>query len=1074
MQKLYFLLILSILATVSFAQSNRNWDKPMELQKCSINIKADLFTATTFIEMEFYNPNNQEIEGLYQFQLQPGQAITSLQLDLFGKFRDGTIEEKWKARNAYNTIVGKRVDPALLQMDAYNSYSLRIYPIAAKSTRRITMTIQQLLKGDGQNIGYYLPLTSKDKLKQFNVDIQVNHTSTTAYANDGLLKSNSFSIVSSSQQLKLSTQEFIWDKPVLFTIPLPKKDVVCMEREEDKAYFALRHLSTVPKVYSIQPKSITIFWDISFSGSKRNIEKEISFLKQYVAYYNISDLTIVPFNYKCNAGVNFRVETKENSKWVQYLRSLNYAGATQLGSIDFNVIKTDAIFLVSDGYNSLGASLPQSNKAYVFCIHASEMADNTTLNKIIGKSGGRNIDLLKQNMSDAISLTGKVENNLLDIRSASGRTIIDVEWYNDNQNESLLAGTTTTQPDTLIFEYGNNSRISAIEKVFIGPAFACSNTNIKRIPALAKFDELLKKSNWQELLFFGKDEKIVTLNTSYIVLEKAEDYVKFGIEPPKELEEECGKIDPAFNVRNAKEQKWQKAKKQTEFDILSGVANRYNERIRKWGSTDLINLPHPDIAQETISGDKNSLATGTPGSGTSINSPSFGMMGDASLNEVVVTGYAAKRKNMTGAVTTIRGDEILSTATTVEQALSGRAAGVMVTRDNSFFKADNFSSIRIRGAASVGNSSPLFVLDGMPVSGNTEGTVNINEYVNVSDIDYIEVLKDASATAIYGSRGANGVIVIQTKRGKSNYGYQNPGPYKLKSMADVAYLQEIKEVNKEEKLAKYYELQMQHQNDAGFYLDMAQHLYENGFRQEAMVILTNAAEVLPNNLSMQRTVAFFLEQWGEMDEAIALYEEILKASPADLMAYRDLGLVYDRNGQHQKAIDILYRGMRHDFEANENWQATAKEILLNDMSGIIALHRNELDSTMIPVGLVKPLPVDLRIVIEGNGGNLYGATIIEPGNHAVTEWRQPTKLGGYFTQNYYQNKVKEYQLKDAVKGTYRIRVNYYDYYSSVSKQPGVIRVTVYKNFGKPNQSVTVENVMMDNQNGIVEIAEVKF
>jgi len=53
-------------------------------------------------------------------------------------------------------------------------------------------------------------------------------------------------------------------------------------------------------------------------------------------------------------------------------------------------------------------------------------------------------------------------------------------------------------------------------------------------------------------------------------------------------------------------------------------------------------------------------------------------------------------------------------------------------------------------------------------------------------------------------------------------------------------------------------------------------------------------------------------------------------------------------------------------------------------------------------------------------------------------------------------------------------VNYYDYYSSVSKQPGVIRVTVYKNFGKPNQSVTVENVMMDNQNGIVEIAEVKF
>src|SRR5215203_5344876 len=152
MQKFLFLLLIVISSTASFAQSNRNWDKPMELQKCSISIKADLFTATTFIEMEFYNPNGQEIEGLYQFQLQPGQAITAFQLDLFGKFRDGTIEEKWKARNAYNTIVGKRVDPALLQMDGYNSYSLRIYPIAPKSTRRITMTIQQLLKGDGENI----------------------------------------------------------------------------------------------------------------------------------------------------------------------------------------------------------------------------------------------------------------------------------------------------------------------------------------------------------------------------------------------------------------------------------------------------------------------------------------------------------------------------------------------------------------------------------------------------------------------------------------------------------------------------------------------------------------------------------------------------------------------------------------------------------------------------------------------------------------------------------------------------------------------------------------------------------
>ena len=93
------------------------WNRPMQLKNCSVDIKAGQFTATTFIEMEFYNPNEQEIEGLHQFQLKPGQVITAFQLELNGKYRDGTLEEKWKATNAYNRVVGKRIDPALLSMD---------------------------------------------------------------------------------------------------------------------------------------------------------------------------------------------------------------------------------------------------------------------------------------------------------------------------------------------------------------------------------------------------------------------------------------------------------------------------------------------------------------------------------------------------------------------------------------------------------------------------------------------------------------------------------------------------------------------------------------------------------------------------------------------------------------------------------------------------------------------------------------------------------------------------------------------------------------------------------------------
>ena len=142
----YLALTTAMIVSVLGGYAQQQWNQQMEVKSCVIDIRADQFTATTIIEMEFYNPRSTEMEGLYQFQLEPGQAITAFQLDLNGKFRDGSIEERWKATTAYNTIVGKRIDPALLTMAYANNYRLNIYPVPARGSRRITMTILQLLE----------------------------------------------------------------------------------------------------------------------------------------------------------------------------------------------------------------------------------------------------------------------------------------------------------------------------------------------------------------------------------------------------------------------------------------------------------------------------------------------------------------------------------------------------------------------------------------------------------------------------------------------------------------------------------------------------------------------------------------------------------------------------------------------------------------------------------------------------------------------------------------------------------------------------------------------------------------
>src|SRR4030095_4457782 len=139
-----------------------------------MSIKANQFTATTYIQMEFCNATEREIEGLYQFELQPHQVITAFQLDLNGKYRDGSIEEKWKATNSYNAIVGKRIDPALLTMDYPGHYRLRIYPVPAKGCRKVTMTIQELFMADKDELSYTLPLNIMNPVRQFRLDISVN------------------------------------------------------------------------------------------------------------------------------------------------------------------------------------------------------------------------------------------------------------------------------------------------------------------------------------------------------------------------------------------------------------------------------------------------------------------------------------------------------------------------------------------------------------------------------------------------------------------------------------------------------------------------------------------------------------------------------------------------------------------------------------------------------------------------------------------------------------------------------------------------------------------------------------
>lgn len=143
-----------------------------------------------------------------------------------------------------------------------------------------------------------------------------------------------------------------------------------------------------------------------------------------------------------------------------------------------------------------------------------------------------------------------------------------------------------------------------------------------------------------------------------------------------------------------------------------------------------------------------------------------------SLNEVVVIGYGTTtKKNITGSVSQVNAKNITNTpVTSFETAMQGRAAGVFVQQNNG--KLGQAISVTIRGGSSVtAGNQPLYVVDGIPItatdlSHNGSYTSSLTD-LNMNDIASIEILKDASAAAIYGSRGSNGVVLITTKKGRA-------------------------------------------------------------------------------------------------------------------------------------------------------------------------------------------------------------------------------------------------------------------------------------------------------------------
>lgn len=239
------------------------------------------------------------------------------------------------------------------------------------------------------------------------------------------------------------------------------------------------------------------------------------------------------------------------------------------------------------------------------------------------------------------------------------------------------------------------------------------------------------------------------------------------------------------------------------------------------------------------------------------------------LDDVVVIGYGTvKKEDMTGSVATVKADELnKGMVTTPADLLKGKSAGVVITPGSG--QPGSGATIRIRGGASLNaTNDPLIIIDGLPVSnGSISGMSDPLSSINPNDIESFSVLKDASATAIYGSRASNGVIVITTKKG-SKTKTQDPNIYAdvTTSVSTVSKYVDVMDANTVRKVIKerYGEESAAYQALGSANTNWQKEIYRPAFTVDANLSFTGRIAMGEHNVLPYRVSGGYTDQQGTL------------------------------------------------------------------------------------------------------------------------------------------------------------------------------------------------------------------
>ena len=948
-------------------QNNAN---PMQLQELSMDILVMGQTAVTTMEMTFYNPNDRVMEGEFEFPLSNGQEVSRFALDIDGKLREGVVVDKALGRQAFEDIARRNVDPGLLEKTEGNNFRARVYPMPAQGVRRILIAFEQeLSQRDGRDF-YFLPIASGVKLKHFKLRTEVVSRMVKADI-ENTLQLN-FGQSRNSYISEVKKDNYTLDKNIGLTFPkIDKPQLLTASKETDSYLYGNIALEKQTLKKKEKPKRIGILWDCSSSSQKRDFAKEFALLDAYFKEIKEVKVALTTFHIRSSAAIPFKVENGNWQELRQYLEKLIYDGATDPQAMLFPQ-ESDEYFLFSDGIfnfrdkNFDFTRLIEQLHAPVNVVCSQLVANLDKLQYLAGATGGSFINLNTQEVSEAVKALQYQAFQVLDYKVKKGNVVNLYPQKGTLVGENFtFSGYLNSEDATLVVSLGYPNKVIVEKELTFSKNTAASDEEfalLRRVWAEKKIAQLRREGAESKAIdMVGRRYGIVTEGNSLIVLETAEDYVRYQITPPKELEQEYNKLSAEIEAE----------KKEAKEEALEDVLALSKEQTSWWQTS------YPIKKKNT----KKNKEYETP-------PPPPAMMVHA--EEIAEYNNAA---------------EVLKDVSHDDAKMADMGtAGYDIIADNSAQQME--MELAEPAAESLGYNPP-------------QARIVLNAYD--PDTPYLKVME-----------------------------YTDPA----------------------KAIETYHKLKKEYGQTPSFYVDVADYFFKKGDLAQAVLVVSNLAELSLEDAQLLRVLGYKLSSYKAYKEAIEVFRKVVAIREEEPQSYRDLGLALAEDKQYQEAVETLYKVVKNAWDDRFG---DVQLVTMNDINSLVARHKG-IKTNFMDKRLLKSEPVDIRVVLSWDTDNCdMDLWVTDPTDEKCFFDNKLTYLGGKISKDVTQGYgPEEFMLKKAPKGSYKIEADYFGTRSQKQLMPVTLRITFYTHFGTDKEQKQETTVRVTNEKDIIEVGSFEF